>query len=368
MKFIHAKQFEILAALGSVSGVVAKRSTLPVLSNVLIRRHGDVVEFIGSDLEAQMRTAVPLGGDAGDYATTLNARKLIDILRTLPAEQMVTIEESGGKTVLKSGRSKFQLQSLPAEDFPLVTESSDFGPELTVKQKDLKRCLDQVTFAAAVQDMRYYLVGVLFAVEAGKLHTIATDGHRLAMTATKLDGEFPDQSVIVPRKAVGELQRLIKTGAGDVTMRFSSNQARFSFDGVEFVTKLVEGKFPDYKRVIPRLNDKSVTIPRAELVSAVQRIALMTDEKFRGVSVTFAPGVIGMDVRSKEGDTGNEEIVTEYVGDEVKIGLNVAYVLDVLGTMDQSMVNLTFKDDRGAICVKRPDDPEFVSVIMPMRL
>jgi len=367
LKFIQAKAFELLAAIGDVASVVPRKATIPVLTNILIRRTGGGVEFVGSDLEAQMTASAALGGDAGTYSTTLNAKKLTDILRTLPADQVVTLEESAGKTVLKSGRSKFTLQALPAEDFPLVQESADFGETVEIDAKALKSAIDRIGYAMAVQDVRYYLVGMLCVLESGKMTTVATDGHRLAMTEIDVPGERNRQEVIVPRKAVLELHKLIK-GASKVLVRFAANQARFTVDGVEFVTKLVEGKFPDYNRVIPKMNNQLVTLSRLEALSSLQRVSLMTSEKFRGLKMSVAPGSLGLTASSVGGEDAAEEITTEYAGPAFEVGFNAAYLTEALSTMDQSLVTLAFRDASGAVLITRPDCDKFRAVVMPMRI
>ena len=263
MIVLKSTQDKVLAALQSVAGIVERRHTLPILANVLLRKTGSAVQLTTSDLEIQIRTTAQLDGDDGNFATTLGARKLIDILRTMPADQAVSLESSAGKLILKGGKSRFTLQSMPPEDFPLVQESASFGPVFAVPQKTLKSLLGQVSFAMAVHDIRYYLNGILFVAEGKKLSLVATDGHRLAFASAELDVEVPKQEVILPRKTVLELQRLLSDKEGAIEMQFASNQAKFSFDGMEFVTKLVEGKFPDYNRVIPKNHKNIVTLGRA---------------------------------------------------------------------------------------------------------
>ena len=252
MIVLKAAQAQVLEALQSVAGIVERRHTLPILANVLLRKNGDSIEFTTSDLEIQVRTHAALGGDAGQMATTVGARKLIDILRALPADQVVTLSSAQNKLTLQGGKSRFTLQTLPADDFPLVNESVDFGPTFSVPQKTLRDLVNQVHFAMAVHDIRYYLNGILFIAEGRTLTLVATDGHRLALGQAQLAAEVPSkQEVILPRKTVLELQRLLKDEETPIEMRFANNQAKFSFSGMEFVTKLVEGKFPDYNRVIP---------------------------------------------------------------------------------------------------------------------
>ena len=240
MIVLKATQDKVLAVLQSVSGIVERRHTLPILANVLIKKTGNALQLTTSDLEIQIRTTAELGGDTGDFTTTVGARKLIDILKTMPGDQTVSLETQQAKMVLKGGKSRFTLQTLPAEDFPLVQEAAAFGPSFSVPQKVLKDLLGQVSFAMAVQDIRYYLNGILFVAEGKQLSLVATDGHRLAFASSQLDVEVPKQEVILPRKTVLELQRLLSdAGGGDappmIELQFANNQAKFNFGTMEFV-------------------------------------------------------------------------------------------------------------------------------------
>ena len=293
MIVLKAAQAQVLEALQSVAGIVERRHTLPILANVLLRKNGDSIEFTTSDLEIQVRTHATLGGDVGQMATTVGARKLIDILRALPPDQVVSLSSAQNKLVLQGGKSRFTLQTLPADDFPLVNESVDFGPTFSVPQKTLRDLVNQVHFAMAVHDIRYYLNGILFIAEGKTLTLVATDGHRLALGQAQLAAEVPSkQEVILPRKTVLELQRLLKDEETPIEMRFANNQAKFGFSGMEFVTKLVEGKFPDYNRVIPRNHKNALVLGRAPLLAALQRAAILTSEKFKGVRVNIEPGTL----------------------------------------------------------------------------
>ena len=233
-----------------------------------------------------------LGGDGSNFATTVGARKLIDILRSMPADQIVTLSATQSKLTLAGGKSRFTLQTMPADDFPLVQESADFGPAFSVPQKTLRGLIAQVHFAMAVHDIRYYLNGILFVAEGKSLTLVATDGHRLALAQATLETDIPKQEVILPRKTVLELQRLLKDDDTTIEMRFAPNQAKFSFAGMEFVTKLVEGKFPDYNRVIPKNHKNKVTLGRGPLLQSLQRAAILTSEKFKGVRVNIEPGTL----------------------------------------------------------------------------
>ena len=292
MIVLKATQEKVLGALQAVAGIVERRHTLPILANVLIRKSGSQVELTTSDLEIQVRTTAELDGDSGNFATTVGARKLIDILRSMPADQTVSLSASQNKLTLQGGKSRFTLQTLPADDFPLVQEAADFGPMFSVPQKTLKALINQVHFAMAVHDIRYYLNGILFVAEGKSLTLVATDGHRLALAQATLDVEIPKQEVILPRKTVLELQRLLRDEDTAIEMRFAGNQAKFVFSGMEFVTKLVEGKFPDYNRVIPKNHKNRITLGRLPLLATLQRTAILTSDKFKGVRLNIEPGLL----------------------------------------------------------------------------
>jgi len=368
MIVLKATQDKVLAVLQSVAGIVERRHTLPILANVLIRKTGSSVQLTTSDLEIQIRTTAQLDGDSGSFTTTVGARKLIDILRTMPSDQTVSLESSQNKLILKGGKSKFTLQTLPAEDFPLVQESASFGPVFSVPQKTLKDLLNQVSFAMAVHDIRYYLNGILFVAEGQQLSLVATDGHRLAFANATLDVEVPRQEVILPRKTVLEMQRLLSDAEGAIEMQFASNQAKFSFGGMEFVTKLVEGKFPDYNRVIPKNHKNSVTLGRAPLLASLQRTAILTSEKFKGVRLNIEPGSLRVASNNAEQEEAVDELDIDYGGDAIEIGFNVTYLIDALANMDQEMVKLELADSNSSALITIPENSTFKYVVMPMRI
>jgi len=384
MIVLKAAQERLLSTLQSVAGIVERRHTLPVLANVLLRKNGEAIEFTTSDLEIQVRTSAELGGDAGSLAITVGARKLIDILRALPADQTVSLSASGNKLSLAAGKSRFTLQTLPAEDFPLVNEAVDYGPAFAVPQQTLKALIAQVHFAMAVHDIRYYLNGILFIAEGQTLTLVATDGHRLALAQATLEHEVPRQEVILPRKTVLELQRLLRgeakaegKGEGDgqdegesspIEMRFAANQARFSFNGMEFVTKLVEGKFPDYNRVIPKNHRNHITLGRQPLLACLQRAAILTSDKFKGVRLNVEPGLLKIASSNAEQEEAKEELEIDYGGDSIEIGFNVTYLLDALSNISAEMLKIELHDSQASALITVPEQPGFKYVVMPMRI
>ena len=368
MIVLKAPQEKLLGALQAVSGIVERRHTLPILANVLMRKSGDAIEFTTSDLEIQVRTSAQLGGDEGTLSTTVGSKKLIDILKSLPGDQIVTLSATGNKLTLQAGKSRFTMQTLPADDFPLVNEAVDFGPAFGVPQKVLKSLIDQVHFAMAVHDIRYYLNGILFVAEGKTLTLVATDGHRLALAQATLETEIPKQEVILPRKTVLELSRLLGNVDEPIEMRFAGNQAKFSFSGLEFVTKLVEGKFPDYNRVIPKNHKNSVTLGRVPLLSSLQRAAILTSEKFKGVRVNLEPGSLRIASSNAEQEEAKEELEIDYAGEPLEIGFNVTYLMDALTNLDQDMVTIELQDGNSSALVTVPELSGFKYVVMPMRI
>lgn len=368
MIVLKATQEKILSVLQSVAGIVERRHTLPILANVLIRKTGAQLQFTTSDLEIQIRTTADLGGDAGDYTTTVGARKLIDILRSMPSDQTVSLESAQNKLILKGGKSRFTLQTMPAEDFPLVQESANFGPSFSVPQKTLKLLLGQVSFAMAVHDIRYYLNGILFVAEGKQLSLVSTDGHRLAFSSATLDVEVPKQEVILPRKTVLEIQRLLSDKEGAIEMQFAGNQARFTFEGMQFVTKLVEGKFPDYNRVIPKNHKNIITLGRVPLLASLQRTAILTSEKFKGVRLNIEPGTLRVASNNAEQEEAVDELDIDYSGEPIEIGFNVTYLIDALTNMEQDMVKVELADSNSSALLTIPDDAAFKYVVMPMRI
>ena len=368
MIVLKATQDKVLSVLQSVAGIVERRQTLPILANVLIRKTGTQLQLTTSDLEIQIRTTAEMDGDTGNFTTTVGARKLIDILRSMPSDQPVSLESAQNKMIMKGGKSRFTLQTMPAEDFPLVQEAASFGPVFSVPQKVLKELLNQVSFAMAVHDIRYYLNGILFVAEGKQLSLVATDGHRLAFSSAILDVEVPKQEVILPRKTVLEMQRLLSDKEGAIEMQFAGNQAKFSFEGMEFVTKLVEGKFPDYNRVIPKNHKNIITLGRVSLLASLQRTEILTSEKFKGVRLNIEPGTLRVASNNAEQEEAVDEIDIDYAGEDIEIGFNVTYLIDALANMDQDMVKMELADSNSSALLTIPDNATFKYVVMPMRI
>lgn len=375
MNLIKAQRDALLKPLQTVTGIVERRHTLPILSNVLIKKSGTAVSFCSTDIEMQIRTQSDMGSPGEDLSTTVAARKLLDILRALSDQQEISVSYANKKLVLSQGKSKFSLQTLAAEEFPTVTLADQYPAKVVLNQKSLKHLLHLVHFAMAQQDIRYYLNGLLLVIDNDSLKAVATDGHRLAFSAVKasdtgvsITNNGDRQEVILPRKAVIELQRLLSDSDDPVTIELAANQARFSFDQIELISKLIEGKFPDYQRVIPVGHTKLIALDREQLLSSLQRAAILTTDKFKGVRLTLSTGLLRVSSTNAEQEEASEELEVDYSGDPVDIGFNVQYLLDVLSNLKNKTVEIALQDPNASALITTPDDSEFKYVVMPMRI
>ncbi len=368
MKFAISRD-ALLKPLNLVAGVVERRQTLPILANVLLVLDGEWLSLTGTDLEVELVGRVRLeggGGQNGDI--TVPARKLVDICKSLPEGCEIEFTVEDGKLTVRSGRSRFTLSTLPARDFPNV-EDSIGTHKVTLLQGQLRRLIDRTAFAMAQQDGRYYLNGMLWELQPGMLRVVATDGHRLAMCS--LDSEFPvedNKQVILPRKGVLELSRLLQDDGEEVAIVIGDNHIRATTQAFTFTSKLVDGKFPDYERVLPRNADKIVLGGREDLRQAFTRTAILSNEKYRGVRLTLGEGVIDIVANNPEQEEAEEVVNVDYQGDGLEIGFNVSYLLDVLGVLDSEQVKLSLADPGSSALLEEPENGDSLYVVMPMRL
>jgi len=363
-----ASRGALLEALSAATGIVERRHTLPILSNVLVERDGGALAFLATDLEIQIRSLGPVSSQGEAAATTVSARKLLDILRSLESDAEVTLQLQERRLVVRSGRSRFSLQTLPAEDFPRMARASGEAAEFELGQKDLRQLLSLVQYAMAQQDIRYYLNGLLLVVEDGRLKLVATDGHRLAFVAMALAPELPRQEAIVPRKTVLELARLLGDGEDPVRVRLGGGQAGFAFGAVDLVSKLVDGKFPDYTRVIPTSHPNRLAVEREALRQALARAAILSNEKFRGVRLVLGDATLRIIASNAEGEEAEETLAVEYRGEPLDIGFNVNYLLDLLNHVTGRTVCANFGDASSSALFEVEGEPEFRYVVMPMRI
>lgn len=367
MKFAISRD-ALLKPLNLVAGVVERRQTLPILANVLLVLEGDWLSLTGTDLEVELVGRVKLDGAGVDGEVTVPARKLVDICKSLPEGSDIQFTVDENKVVVKSGRSRFTLSTLPAREFPNVEDSLGTH-QFAIKQGQLKRLIDRTAFAMAQQDVRYYLNGMLWELKAQQLRVVATDGHRLAMCTLPSPVESAgDTQVILPRKGVLELGRLVTDEDADISLVIGSNHLRATTDEFTFTSKLVDGKFPEYERVLPQSPDKEVIGSRLELRQAFTRTAILSNEKYRGVRLKLTDDNLEIVANNPEQEEAEEMVPVTYQGDSLEIGFNVSYLLDVLGVLSGESVKLSLSDPNSSALLEESETGDSLYVVMPMRL
>ena len=365
MKLTASKE-DFLAPLQSVIGVVERRQTMPILANVLLSAKDGKLRLTGSDLEVELVAEHAVNvQQAGDI--TVPGRKLLDILRALPDKTSVALTRDGDRVSLKAGRSRFTLASLPATEFPVI-EEINAQQQITVEQKELRRLIDKTHFSMAQQDVRYYLNGMLLEIDGMVLRSVATDGHRLALSEAQLgQAAKSSQQVIVPRKGVLELQRLLG-GEGEVTLSIGTNHVRLQIGDIRFTSKLIDGRFPEYGRVIPSSPQRVITADRGLLRQSLQRTAILSNEKYRGIRLNVKDGLLTIQAHNPEQEEAEDQVEVGYAGEEVEIGFNVNYLLDALTAIDGEQVELGLADSSSSCLIRAPGVAQTKYVVMPMRL
>lgn len=368
MIILKSKRDALLAPLQSVSGIVERRHTLPILSNVLLEKQGENLTLIATDIEIQITTHSENVGGSGDGCVTVAAKKLQDILRSLPESSEITLDLEDKRLLVKAGRSRFSLQTLPAEDFPRMVITEGESKTITMTQKDFRHLISKTQYAMATQDVRYYLNGLMLMVEGKQLRCVATDGHRLAFNCMEIDADLPRQEMILPRKTVLELNRLLSENDEPLEITVGANQIRFSFGSVVLVSKLIDGKFPDYERVIPAQLVNHMVADRQVLHSAMSRVAILTNDKFRGVRIILEPNTLKITAANAEQEEAQEEIEVKYEGASLDVGFNVTYLLDVFNNLGGEEVQWSFNDANSSALITAPGNDCFKYVVMPMRI
>lgn len=365
---LKVKREELLRPLQIVNSVVERRQTLPILANTLLKVGEGQLTLVGTDLEVEM--VVRTGIDSPESGeVTLPARKVLDICRTLPDGAEITLETDGDQARLQSGRSRFRLATLPVGDFPSLEDMAVLR-EVGITEGNLKRLIERTHFAMAQQDVRYYLNGLMLEFGEGQLRAVATDGHRLALNECEAQvsaGEM--QQIIVPRKGIVELQRLLEDSDGDVTLEVGTNHLRVKVRDVSMTSKLIDGRFPDYERVLPAQSDKQVIVDRNLLRDALTRTSILSNEKYRGVRFNIEDGVLRAQAHNPEQEEAEEEIEVTYDGAGIEIGFNAGYVLDALNAVVTEQVKIELSDPNSS-CLIMPHGESAGSkyVVMPMRL
>jgi DNA polymerase-3 subunit beta len=363
---LSASREALLKPLQAVIGVVERRQTMPILANVLLVAKDGQVAVTGTDLEVELVATVDVEVE-GAGEITVPGRKLLDICRALPESAEVSISVSGEKLNVKSGRSRFSLMTLPAAEFPRVGDINA-GQTLSVSQATLAKLLDKTHFSMAQQDVRYYLNGLLLETGQKCLRAVATDGHRLALCEVELDEQkMPEQQVIVPRKGVLELQRLIG-GEGELQIELGSNHIRIQLEHIRYTSKLIDGRFPEYERVIPQDTDNQLTADREAFRGALQRTAILSNEKYRGIRLIIKKGGLLLQAHNPEQEEAEEEVEISYSGDDIEIGFNVNYLLDAFGAIESDEIVLAVVDGNSSCLLRDPGNDECKYVVMPMRL
>src|SRR5215468_7396671 len=357
----------LLKPLQAVSGIVERRHTLPILANVLLEQKNGRLFVTATDLEMQITSHSDLAGKQ-DQSVTVAARKLQDLLRALPDDAVVTLETSASRMAVRTGRSRFNLQTLPAGDYPRMSLSHEKQQTIRLPQKQFRGLLKLAEFAMAQQDIRYYLNGMLLVVDKGSLQAVATDGHRLSYASISVPGDYKRQDVILPRKTVLELGKLLEDSDAVVQIDILANQVRFRFSNIELTSKVVDGKFPDYNRVIPTGHSKRLELSRTELLQALQRAAILSNEKFRGVRLVLGNDQLKIICTNSEQEEAEEELEIGYKGEGLDIGFNITYLLDVLQNLATDQVVISLGDANSSALITMHDRGDYKYVVMPMRI
>ena len=361
------KREDILAPLQHVIGAVERRQTLPILGNVLLKSTGGDMTLTATDLEIEMVARIVSEG-TDDFQTTIPARKLLDICKALPDSSSIKFTIDENRVSLTSARSRFSLASLPAKDFPGLDEIEG-QQSFSIPQNQLKSLFDKTSFAMAQQDVRYYLNGILMEITAEAIKLVATDGHRLALSEVKLDtGVDEERQIIIPRKAVLELSRLLESGDSPANCVLSQNHLRVETSSLVFTTKLIDGKFPDYQRVIPVDGNKTMEVNRETLKDSMSRIAILSNEKYRGIRLTLSSGNLSIQANNPDQEEAEEELQVDYTETDMEIGFNVTYLIDVLNVLKSEKVQIKLKDSNSSAIISDSQDDTSLYVVMPMRL
>jgi len=364
---INISRDTLLKPLSAVNGIVERRHTLPILSNLLLEGRDGAIALTATDLEMQITMSVD-SEMAEPFATTVSARKLLDICRSLPDGSLLRLADQDARLQVSAGRSKFNLQTLPAADYPTMTRTTNSLLTLRLSQGMLRQLLRQVDFSMAQQDIRYYLNGLLLEVNGERLHVVGTDGHRLSYICTDLGQTFDKQEIILPRKTVTELIKLLEDSEEEVAVEISPNQANFTFSNIRLISKVIDGKFPDYNRVIPIGHQNKLTVNRMDVLQAMQRASILSNEKYHGIRLVLGANSLRLISSNSEQEEAEEELEVAYAGESLDVGFNVTYLIDVLNNVQSETVEFSFADANSSCLVTIPGNASYKYVVMPMRI
>jgi DNA polymerase-3 subunit beta len=357
----------LLKPLSNVVSIVEKRQALPILSNLLLVGNENRLTFTATDLEMQTSLSIETKIDS-NFEITISAKKLFDITRALPEGSELEFQINESRVNVKAGKSKFNLQTLPAKDYPILKQGDSESISFDISQKALKGLLKQVDFAMAQQDIRYYLNGLLFEIQGQKLNIVGTDGHRLSFTSSKLNQSYEKKDVIIPRKTIMELIKLLEDDDDPVAIQILNQQVTFKFKNINLITKVIDGKFPDYHRVIPQGYENGFLINRQSLLSAMQRASILSNEKYRGIRLVISENNMKLITTNSEQEEAQEDIEVIYNNEQIDIGFNVTYLIDVLSNIQYEQLNFLFKDSNSSCLVTIPNNDDYKYVVMPMRI
>jgi DNA polymerase III subunit beta len=366
MKFIINRE-TLLTPLQQIVGVIEKRQTMPVLANVLMVVNDNSLTLTGTDLEIQIVARVTVT-DSKPGSITVPARKLLDLCRLLPNGADIQLEQQNEKVKLLSNRSKFSMSCLPAEHYPKFAES-DMDKQFTINAGKFKKALEKTIFCMANQDVRYYLNGLLLNISNNKMKLVASDGHRLSIFEDNLENQTGYESrIILPRKGVLELYRLLDNLDSDLTVMFSNNNIKISINNLIFTAKLVDAKYPDFGKVFQQSFYEPITLPKQEIKESLTRVAVLSNEKFKGVTFDISPGIMKISTHNPEHDEAEEELTISYQGEPLSIAFNAQYLLDAVSNLDSDNAVLTIASNASSCFIDEPNQCEYKFIVMPMRL
>lgn len=357
----------LLKPLINVTSIVERRHTLPILSNLLVEAKNNNIQLTATDLEMQISLNVA-SKLKEDFSITISAKKFLDICRSLPEASEIDMISKDSRMTVKAGKSRFNLQTLPAADYPVMTKVVGESIKINISQIEFKRLLKQVEFAMAQQDIRYYLNGLLLEVNENKLNLVGTDGHRLSFTSATLNQSYEKADVILPRKTIIELIKLLEDNDEEVAIEIAKGQVNFAFGEISLISKVIDGKFPDYHRVIPKEHGNTFTVNRIEVLTAMQRASILSNEKYRGIRMVLTNNNLKLISTNTEQEEAEEELEIEYQQESLDIGFNVTYLIDVLNNTQQENINFSFADANSSCLITVPEDDDYKYVVMPMRI